>query len=246
MKRLLAALVACLSFVAIPATAQAIYGEAGAPLVAEVLGTAIHTDDPEEMQYVIVRKLLDQYAAENGIEVQPEEIDAYIDAIARATARDRLRREARRAEIAGRLESGALADDERQRLSAELNVLNDLLESPGAPVSDAEAREERAAREQIAAAFIRQWKINRALYDQFGGRIINQQGGPEPLDAYRQFLTEQARQGAFRILDKSLEPGFWRYFVTDSIHSFYPSGSPEEAQAFATPWWLSKSAPGVE
>ena len=79
-----------------------------------------------------------------------------------------------------------------------------------------------------------------------GGRIIYQQGGPEPLDAYRQFLTEQARQGAFRIIDQSLEPGFWRYFVTDSIHSFYPSGSPEEAQAFATPWWLSKGASGVE
>ena len=92
----------------------------------------------------------------------------------------------------------------------------------------------------VAEAFIRQWKINRALYGQYGGRIGYQQGGPEPLDAYRRFLQEQRAQGAFEILDKDLEAGFWHYYLTDSIHAFYPSGSNEESSAFETPWWLSQ------
>ncbi len=89
------------------------------------------------------------------------------------------------------------------------------------------------------AALILQWKINRALYEQYGGRIIFQQGGPEPLDAYRRFLEERQAQGAFEILNKDLEAPFWRYYVTDAIHSLYPPGSEEEAKTFQTPWWLA-------
>lgn len=99
------------------------------------------------------------------------------------------------------------------------------------------------AREQVASAFIRQWKINRALYRQYGGRFIFQQGGLEPLDAYRTFLEEQQRQSAFRILDKSLETEFWKYYANDSIHSFYPTGSKEASQAYTTLWWLLEIPP---
>ena len=39
---------------------EKIYGKPDAPLAAEVLGTEIHTDDPDEMQYVILQKLTDR------------------------------------------------------------------------------------------------------------------------------------------------------------------------------------------
>jgi hypothetical protein len=99
--------------------------------------------------------------------------------------------------------------------------------------------EDRAAREAIAAAFIRQWKINRALYQQYGGRIVFQQGGLEPLDAYRKFLEESAARGDFRIANPHLDAGFWRYYRDDSIHEFLKPGSAEEAKAFADPPWLA-------
>jgi hypothetical protein len=102
-----------------------------------------------------------------------------------------------------------------------------------------ESAEDQAARSEIAAAFIRQWKVNRALYQQYGGRIIFQQGGPEPLDAYRKFLEERAARGDFRITNKDLEAGFWRYYRDDSIHEFFKPGSAEEAKAFADPPWLA-------
>jgi hypothetical protein len=100
-----------------------------------------------------------------------------------------------------------------------------------------ESAEDAAARREIAAAFIRQWKINKALHEQYGGRVIFQQGGPEPLDAYRAFLEERQAAGDFTIDDPAMAAEFWRYYRDDSIHSFLEPGSPEERKALSvTPW----------
>ena len=102
-----------------------------------------------------------------------------------------------------------------------------------------EPAEDRAAREEIAGAFIRQWRLNKALYEQYGGRIIFRQGGPEPLDAYRKFLEDSQARGDFTIETAPLETELWRYYRDDSIHSFYPPGSAEEKKVFAAPPWAS-------
>lgn len=94
----------------------------------------------------------------------------------------------------------------------------------------------QAAQREIATAFIRQWKLNRVLYEQYGGRIIYQQTGPEPLDAYRQFLETQQTQGHFQIFDARLAEAFWHYYRSDELHVFYPPDSDEAAQAFNPPW----------
>jgi hypothetical protein len=90
---------------------------------------------------------------------------------------------------------------------------------------------------EMARGIIRQWKINKALYDQFGGRIVYQQLGPEPLDAYREFLRQREADGAFAIPDQALEASFWRFFIDDSIHDFMTPGGADEARAFTTPPW---------
>lgn len=100
-------------------------------------------------------------------------------------------------------------------------------------------------RRDMGRAMIHQWKLNRALYRQYGGRIIYQQLGPEPLDAYRQFLEEREAAGDFTFHDPSLEKMFWSYFTDEVRHTFYASGSPEEAAAFQTPFWTHAAA-GIE
>ena len=98
---------------------------------------------------------------------------------------------------------------------------------------------------EMGRSMIRQWKLNRALYQQYGGRIIYQQLGPEPLDAYRQYLEERQAAGDFTIHEKAFEDEFWLYFTTDSMHDFFPPGSEEEAQAFTTPPWHPAPDEGV-
>lgn len=103
----------------------------------------------------------------------------------------------------------------------------------------AAAAEERQARAEVAAASIRQWKINGALQRKYGGRIIFQQAGPEPLDATRRFLEAAEAIGDFAIADPRLEEPFWAYYRDDARHSFYKPGR-EAAEAFTTPPWQSR------
>jgi hypothetical protein len=178
---------------------QGLFGDPNTPLAGEVLGTSVHTQDAEELRYVVLQKLTNRYAQQNGIEVTQAEREDYV-----------------------RYLKEALKDDPNFK---------------DAPVED--SPEDAAARLEIAGAFIKQWKINRALYQQYGGRVIYQQGGPEPLDAYRKFLEESQAKGDFRIANPALEPGFWHYYRDESIHSFYRPDSAEEQKALSTAPWES-------
>ena len=177
----------------------AVYGDPTIPVAGRVLGTVIHTQDAEELRYVVLKALTDRYATSKDIEVTQAEREAYA-----AHVRDELSKDPA---VAGMLEN--------------------------------ESAEDQAAQLEIAGAFILQWKINRALHEQYGGRIIFQQGGPEPLDAYRKWLEESAARGDFKIVNKDLDAGFWRYYRDESIHDFFKPGSTEEAKAFADPPWLA-------
>jgi hypothetical protein len=92
-------------------------------------------------------------------------------------------------------------------------------------------------RHDMGQSIIEHWKLNRALHKQYGGRIIFQQLGPEPLDAYREFLEERQKAGAFTIENPDFEEHFWHYFTDDSIHSFMEKGSGEASSVFETPPW---------
>jgi hypothetical protein len=133
----------------------------GAPLAATVLGEAVRTKDAEEMQRIVLSRLLDHYAEQQGIKAREAEIDAFVE---------RMRR--------GMRAEGLTADDE---------------------LSPEEAAQAEKMRRDMGCSMIRQWKLNRALYRQYGGRIIFQQLGPEPLDAYRRYLEERQAAGDFVI-----------------------------------------------
>jgi heat shock protein HslJ len=125
-------------------------------------------------------------------------------------------------------EIDAFVEDMRRGMRAEdLTAADDL--------TPEEAAQAEQMRRDMARAMIRQWKLNRALYAQYGGRVIYQQLGPEPLDAYRSYLEERQAAGDFKIHDKALQEQFWRYFTDDSMHDFYAPGS--EDGAFSSPPW---------
>jgi hypothetical protein len=105
-------------------------------------------------------------------------------------------------------------------------------------LSDPEARRQAEA---FAGAMVLAWETNRRLYQRYGGRVIFQQAGPEPLDAYRAFLEERQAAGAFELLDDALAEEFWRYFTDENMHTFYNAA--DAAEAFRTPWWRSDAEP---
>lgn len=111
----------------------------------------------------------------------------------------------------------------------------------GLTTEDALTPEETAPidrmRHDLARALIRRWKINRALNARYGGRIIYQQLGPEPLDGYRTFFEQRQAEGAFTINDPALSEGFWRYFTDESLHDVMEPGGADAARAFEVPPW---------
>jgi hypothetical protein len=128
---------------------------------------------------------------------------------------------------------------------AEINAfvphLRQGLAAEGLTAEETPAPEETAEidglRNDMARSIIRQWKSNKALYAQYGGRIPFQQLGPKPLDAYRKFLEQRLAAGVFTIDDLALAEAFWRYFTDESIHELMEPGGAETARAFnGLPW----------
>jgi len=209
------------------------------PLVGMLLGEPVHANDAEELRYLVLRALTGQYAQAKSIEVTQAEKDAYVQRQRAGMHQELNERMARRDAITGQLASAELSASDRAELESELETLNELIAGLSELIGDgaAESAEDRAARDEIAGAFIWQWKVNQALQREFGGRIVYQQGVPEPLDAYRQWLEAAEARGDFKITDPVLAAGFWRYYRDESIHSFYEPGSQAEAAALADPWW---------
>ena len=210
------------------------------PVVAEVLGMQIRTKNPDEMQGIIMQKLFQDYAKQNKIAASQKDIDLYIANVEQFMLADRKNKDARRIEIQQQFKAGSLPAEQTKQLQSELATLESLHQ-----YDLQEDREKKLAPETVyrdmqpaAKAIIEHWMINKALYQQYRGRIIVQQLGPEPLDAIYAYLQEQQKKGAFKIYKPSFEAPFWAYFVTDSKHSFYKQGSKEERQAFDQPFWL--------
>jgi hypothetical protein len=175
-----------------------------APLAATVLGEEVRTGDSDEMRRIVLIRLFDHFAAQQGIKVTAAEIDGYVE---------HMRREMRA--------RGLHAEDE---------------------LTQDEAAQAAQMRRDMGRAMIHQWKLNKIFHAQYGGRIIFQQLGPEPLDAYRRYLEERQAAGDFEIHDRAMADAFWRYFTDGSMHSFYEPG--REAEVFSVPPWARERPEG--
>jgi hypothetical protein len=80
------------------------------------------------------------------------------------------------------------------------------------------------------------WKIERILYDRYGGVVgRNKFRGPMPVDAYHHFLKDAERTGAFQIFDKQRREGFF-----DSWKQRPRFVVPPDEVSFDKPWWVTE------
>jgi hypothetical protein len=138
----------------------------------------------------------------------------------------------RRVEDAARLASmdrqiAALPAGSPKRL--ELEKQRDTLRTADEALRSAPAGSSR----NLSMMWVGNWKFFRELYRAYGGKVIFQQAGPEPLEAMRKLLEEHHKLKLFGIYDPELNKQFWAYY-TSMRHNDMPDGG----KFLETPWWL--------
>lgn len=210
------------------------------PVIAEVLGRAIRMSEKDKMNGMIVDSLVESYAKERKIEPTKAEIEAFVSKSREKEKQKRKEWEKKRKDILEKLKTRKFPESERKQLRSELELLDSLLKVAPQMAKYEQENPQKVTKieEDIARHFVWAWKLNKALFEQYGGRVIFQQAGVEPVDAYRDFLKEEERKGSFKIFDKKFEPTFWEYYTKDNMHTFISETREQGAKIFETPWWL--------
>ena len=58
----------------------------------------------------------------------------------------------------------------------------------------------KQSKRKSSERWVADWKMNKALFEKYGGRVIFQQAGIEPIDAYRDYLKDIKEKGGLKIL----------------------------------------------
>ncbi len=90
-------------------------------------------------------------------------------------------------------------------------------------------------RREISEQWVGAWKMNKALYEKYGGRIIFQQAGIEPIDAYRALLKDIREKGDLKIAKPEYEDVFGEFERYLDMGHNYLSESGEKY--FDRPYW---------
>jgi hypothetical protein len=177
------------------------------------------------------------YAEKRKIEPTPAEIATQISLQKKFIAEDKVRREKQREELMVELKSPGLPEARRKQAQQHLDTLNSL--------RDHDSRMEQERREpgrekmrqdserKVATLWVKQWKVNQALYGEFGGRIIFQQAGWEPIDAYRALLDRYKANKGFVVHDPALQDAVYSYFK----HNFVYADEKKAKFYFEKPYW---------
>ncbi len=209
-------------------------------VIAKVLGKDITFSQKDLLRGIILRSLFDAYAKENHISPTPDEINTFVIKTQELNQKEYLRREREREKILKQVDDESLSESDKAELRSKLEMYERIINSNlrVAAYIKENSGMDRTRWERPAKQFIQAWKVNLALYEEYGGRVIYQQGGPEPLDAYLEFLLKSQEAGDFQIIDKKCESLFWNYFTNEKIHVFSPKENANNLMKI--PWWTKK------
>lgn len=209
-------------------------------VIATVLGKEIFAKDSQRASGIIMRDLLMEYAREHKIEVSDEELNAYASAMHKREEKHQREWQQNRDQLVKELESDSLTEAQRSEKQNRLALLERLLQQQEEMNKQITEEQKRLAMHEVGKQVILQWKINQSLFQKYGGRVTFQQAGPEPVDAYREFLQEERSKGSFLFFNEELDTEFGKYFADDSKHMFI-TDSEETRLLMNSPWWLRET-----
>lgn len=226
--------------------------QAGKPL-AEIFGQKIYDADltppggqdaasversrGEMLRARVWKAVFEDFARTRNIDPTEAEIVSNIENHRRMKIQGDAERVSQHEALIAELKSPALSEERRKQAQQHLDILNQLAEFERKRAEELRDPEQRRLQEQaernVAEQWVRQWKLNQALYREFGGRVIFQQAGWEPIDAYRKLLDQYEAKKAFVIPDPKLRAAVYGYFE----HRFVYADETKARFYFEKPYW---------
>ncbi len=191
----------------------------------------------ETFRALVWSRVFEDYAQNRKIEPADTEIESNMNQTRKFMKEDSARREKELGALIKELASPSLPEQRRKQAQQYLDTLNSLrdfdtrreleLKDP------TQVKLQQDAEKRVASVWVKQWKINQTLFHEFGGRIIFQQAGWEPIDAYRKLLEHYEQTGALVIRDRSLRDAVYGYFN----HQFVYADEKKAEFYFEKPYW---------
>ena len=189
-------------------------------------------DPVEKLKRLIWNKVGLDYVNRNGLKATEQEINEYGEHLDASMKQNRERRKVKLAEIEEKLESASLTAEERKKLEKRRETLVSLAQHDAKrKLSTLTTQQKKQMKGLIYAEFIENWKLNKAIYEKYGGIVAITKFGPDPVGAKKEVLKDYEKQGNFVILDEKLRKKFWEYCGQTPKH-VYPPGEVD-----FTPHW---------
>lgn len=191
----------------------------------------------EVLRARVWKAVFEDYARQRNIAPTEAEIASQIEGHQRMKLRSDAERMQQRAALVEELKSPSLTESRRKAAQQHLDTLNQLAEFDAKRAQElrdpAQRKMQQDAERRVAEYWVRAWKLNQTLYHEFGGRIIFQQAGWEPIDAYRKLLDQYAAKKAFVVNDPVLHAAVYSYFE----HKFVYADEAKARFYFEKPYW---------
>lgn len=213
--------------------------ELPAKQVAMLFGKPVVSNNPRAASAEIVSGLLKAYALERGITVSDAELALYAARVAEVRKRWEKQQVGYIKELKEALASGTLSEEQSELARHRIEGIERRALNP----TKMSAEEQMRTLEQVTRPFLLQQKTLQQLYRDYGGRVVFQQMGPEPLDAVRDFLKAEQAKGSFSFEDADTESAFWEYSTTEPPAWTVIKDEKEIDRMMNTPWWLEPLPP---
>jgi hypothetical protein len=191
----------------------------------------------EKFRAIVWTAVFGDYAGKRKVEPTAGEIESQIRHQQTFMKEDRIRREKDRRGLIKELASEGITEARRQQAQQYLDTLNSLQEHDARMDKERSkpefAKIQQESQRRVSAVWVKQWKVNQALYGEFGGRIVFQQAGWEPIDAYRKLLEKYEVRKDFVVHEPALREAVYSYFQ----HKFVYADEQKARFYFEKPYW---------
>jgi len=194
------------------------------------------------LAYGVMQEARKRFLTEMKLTPTEDEIDSYIESQDRMMAADAQKRSQDRDKLQQELQQPELSKERRASIEeniASIDELSAMLKPAG---EGAQSDEDKSAQRSVATMMVSNWKFNQGLYHKYGGRVIFQQAGLEPIDANKTFLADLKASGVYTIND----PAYKDLFKETDEYFQKKFDAVDKAKAdeyFESPWWLKADKP---